>query len=216
VIEKLKEDRKLLSEHIKDTIGYARCYIDGNTLRVEELQSDIFDKAKDIPSSVKNKYQNWAKMLIIGLEHFAASTGIRKIMITTSELQIRKWSNYAGLRGVTAYEAYTKVPMEMGYRLKKTQLQYAETTGWGMNMGDIRHNVTEGSPKQFSKMMWIKNISKKDAKRYEELLYVSDTDREIWNRCRGIEPVEENEDQGDRKLVSYCWGREVELFEDED
>src|SRR5437016_3821190 len=104
---------KRVSSHVTDAVGFARCYLDGSIIRVEELQTDIFDRELALPSGLKKKYGQWDKLLLLGLEHFAATSGYDSIEITPAELQMRKWANHRGLRGVTAYRAYTKAPQEM-------------------------------------------------------------------------------------------------------
>jgi len=214
VIESLAEKGRILSEHYKDVIGYARCYIDGETIRVEELQSDIFDKQKKIPSSLKNKYHEWSKMIILALEHFALDAGYKKIQISPSELQIRKWSNYSGLRGITSYDVYTKTPLEMGYSLEKTSLIYSEDTGRGMNMNDDFLSLIDANNCKTYNIMWVKELGMGDDPGHNRLFYINKKEKMTRKKCLDLRHAKERT-HNKPKNRGYYFGRDISLFEDE-
>ncbi len=196
VLKELLEQRITISQHVENSIAYARFYPEGDTLRVEEIQTDIFDKELNVPSSFKKKYSSWAQMVILALEHFAIVAGYRRIAITPSEVQMRKWENWSGLRGVTAHNIYTKLPSENGYRLEITDITLGEMT-------------SEQIPET---LMWVKNLDKRSLNRYERLFYRSKKDVEVFEACKRISPPGKRKfDYSKRDMLH---GR-FDLFEDE-
>jgi len=214
VIESLAEKDRILSEHHKDVIGYARCYIDGETIRVEELQSDIFDKQKKIPSSLKNKYHEWPKMIILALEHFALDAGYKNINISTSDLQIRKWSNHSGLRGITSYDVYTRTPLELGYSLEKTSMVYSEDTGIGMNMNDDFLSLIDTNNCETYNIMWVKELSMEDAHKHNRLFYMNKKEKTIRKKCMDLRQTKDRANDKPKNM-GYISRRDINLFDDE-
>jgi hypothetical protein len=83
---------------------------------ISNLQSNILKMG--LKSGIRKKYEDWHKMLLLGLKDYAAKMGLKEIWITTADHQMKQWSN---LHPKTAFEVYGKIPLEMGFTLKETQ-----------------------------------------------------------------------------------------------
>jgi len=214
ILEDLKENDKNISSHIQDTIAYVRCYPEGKTLRIENLQTDIFDKEREIPASIKGKYQNWAEMTMLALEHFALTAGYKKIEMTTSELQIRKWEHHSGLSGITAYDTYTKIPKKMGYNLEKTSLVFSENTGFGM---DMSNNWSYGwKKKQTYDLLWVKELNPEDLPKLDALFCRTDREKEVREQAVKVKPIKEKKDNLSLSCYRNHRNDHLDLFEKEE
>ncbi|MBI5635915.1 hypothetical protein HY993_03050 [Candidatus Micrarchaeota archaeon] len=122
-LDKLAAQGRKLGGHVEDAIGFARFHIQGKKLIVSNLQTDIGDA--NLSTSQHDKYKDWHKMLLLGLNEYAARNGAREIWITPAEYQMRRWR---GLSAKTAFEAYAKTPSEMNFSLKQTEPMEVEGT----------------------------------------------------------------------------------------
>jgi len=103
--------------HIEGAIAYARVSVVGDTLIVTNLQSDVFTEG-NVETAVRKKYNDWAKVMLLGVEELAKEKGYSNVLVTTPRYQLSKWS---ALNPETAYAIYSKPQPPLGYGLAITE-----------------------------------------------------------------------------------------------
>jgi len=101
--------------HVPGALAYARFYASEEKIVVSELQSDLH--LLNLPAKLRKKYEDWPKMLLLGVKEYAARKGFKQVWLTTAEQQLGKWR---GLHPSTAFEVYARTPKKMGFALKET------------------------------------------------------------------------------------------------